>query len=84
MVHIPSELVIDTAMVANQGTNLLGPFSSMELNMEPFRVRKTAYLPAPLVRIFLRQYLALVEAWTRLRSVIINRSLEFDCLPIID
>ena len=75
MVHIPTNLSIDSAMASDLNTDLLGPFSSKFANVEPICVRKTIYLPAPYMFIFLEWYLTSVEAWARLTSAIINRGL---------
>ena len=83
-VHVLADLAIDAALAANPDTNLLGPFSSTDSNVEPLCIHKTIYLPAPFVGIFLRRYLMLVESCTRLHSAIVDRGLEVDCCYIID
>ena len=55
MVYDPTDLDIDTALAANLDTNLLGTLYSMNVNMNPPRVRKTIYLPAPFVGLLLKQ-----------------------------
>ena len=40
-VYIPTYLSIDTVMAANLDSNLLGPFTSKDANVEPLHVRKT-------------------------------------------
>ena len=77
-------LAIDTVQADNPDTDLLGPFYSTDTNVEPLLIRKTIYLPAPFVGIFLRRYLMLVESCTRLHSAIVDRGLEVDCCYIID
>ena len=84
IVHVPTDLVTDVALYANPDTNLLGPFSSTDKNVEPLRVPKTVYLPNPLIGLFLNWDLTIVEAWIRLRVAIINGGLEVDYHPIMD
>ena len=69
------DLTIDTAMVADSDTDLLGPFSSTDVKVKPLRVRKTGYLPAPFSGIFLERDLTPVEAWNRLYGTIIDGGL---------
>ena len=71
-IHVPTDLAIDAALAADLDTNLLGTFSSTDMNVEPLRIRKTIYLPAPFARLFLKWDLMPMEAWTRLRGAIIN------------
>ena len=52
--------------------------------MEPLRIRKTIYLPAPIVVILLKWDLTPAEAWTRLHSAIVGGGLEVDCPFKID
>ena len=52
--------------------------------MEPLRVRKKIYFPAPFVSLFLEQNLMPTEAWTRLSGAIVNVVQEVDFQPIID
>ena len=61
-VHFYTDLSIDTTMATNPGTDLLGHFSSTDVNVEPLCVRKTVCLPAPFVGIFLKRDLAPMEA----------------------
>ena len=83
-VYFPTDLAIDTTLVSNLGADLLGPFTSTYANVEPLCIRKTIYLPAPFIEIFLKWDLPPVEAWTRLHGAIIDGGLEVDCCPIID
>ena len=75
-VHVPTDLAIDAELSADPYTNLLGPFYSTDVNMEPLCICKTIYLPAPFVGIFLKQDLTPVEDWTRLCSTIIDGGIE--------
>ena len=74
--HVPTDLAIDAELSADPYTNLLGPFYSTDVNMEPLCICKTIYLPAPFVGIFLKQDLTPVEDWTRLCSTIIDGGIE--------
>ena len=40
-VHVPTNLVIDTALAADPETDLLGSLSSTNASVEPLRVHKT-------------------------------------------
>ena len=75
MVYDPTDLDIDTALAANLDTNLLGTLYSMNVNMNPPRVRKTIYLPAPFVGLLLKQDLKPVDSWTHLRGTIVDGGL---------
>ena len=77
-------MTIATALTDDPDTNLLGPFSSMDANVEPLRICKTVYQTAPFFGIFLERDLTPVEAWTRPCDAIVNRGLEVDCHPIIN
>ena len=55
MVRVPTDLAIDAVLSANLDTNLLGPFSSTEENVEPLRFRKAIYISAPFVRFLLER-----------------------------
>ena len=83
-VYFPTDLAIDTTLVADLDANLLGPFTSNDVNVEPLCIYKTICLPAPFIEIFLKWDLTPVEAWTRLRGAIIDGGLEVDCSPIIE
>ena len=84
LVHVPMELSINIALDADQDTNLMGPFSSTDTNVEPLCFRKTIYLPATFVRLFLERYLTPMEAWTHLCDTILNVGLKVDCRSIIE
>ena len=53
--HVPTDLAIDAVLASDLDTDLLGPFSSTDADVEPLRFRKMIYLPAPFVGIFLKQ-----------------------------
>ena len=74
-VHVTTYLDIDATLSANPDTNLLGIFYSTDAGVEPFRINKTVYLPAPFVEIFLERELVPAAAWTRLRGAIADRGL---------
>ena len=40
-VYAPTDMTINTAMAANLDSNLLGPFTSTDANVEPLHVRNT-------------------------------------------
>ena len=84
MVHAPTDLAIDTALDADPDSNLLGPFSYIDANLEPLCIRMTVYLPAPFVGIFPEWYLMPMEAWTRLHVTIVEVGLKVDCCHIIN
>ena len=54
-VHVCVDLAIDAELAADPDIDLLGPFTSTDVDVEPLRVRKTIYLPAPFFGIFLEQ-----------------------------
>ena len=62
-------------LAADPDTNLLGPFSTMDADMETLRIRKTFYPPITFIRIFLKWYLTPMEAWNRIPGAIINKGL---------
>ena len=83
-VYFPTELAIYTTLTADPHTNLLGHFTSMDANVEPLCIRNTICLPTTFIDLFLKWDLTPMEAWTRLRGVIIYGGLEVDFRPIID
>ena len=83
-IYFPTDLAINTTLTADPNAKLLGPLTSIDANLEPLCIRKTIYLPAPFIEIFLKWDLPPVEAWTRLHGAIIDGGLEVDCRPIIN
>ena len=83
-VYFPSDLTIDTTLVSDLDSDLLGTFTSTYANVEPLCIRKTICLPAPFIETFLTWDLTPVEAWTRIRGAIIDGGLELECRTIIN
>ena len=77
-------MAIDTTLAANPNTNLLGPFSSTDANLEPPPRQKYRIPNRAIFRVFLERDLMPVESCTLLRNTIVERGLEFDCFPITD
>ena len=71
-------------MAADPDVNILGPFTSINTNVERLRIRKIFYLPAPFVGLFIEKDLTPMEVWTRLCRTIFDGGLEVDCSPIIN
>ena len=71
-VHVPVTQAIDAALAVNPNLDLLGPYTADNADVEATCVKKTIYLPAPFVRIFLELNLKHVEAWSFLWGAIIN------------
>ena len=84
MVHILKDLAIDADLAKDLDVDLLGPFTTVDTDVEPLRVRKTIYLPAPFVGLFLERDLTLAEACTRICGAILDRVQDVDCQTIID
>ena len=63
---------------------LLGPFATNAPDVDTIRIRKTIYLPALFVGIFLERDLAPVDAWSRLNSAIVDAGAMVHCQTIID
>ena len=83
MVHFLTDLAIYTVLSCDPNTDLLGPFTAADAYVEPLRVLKTIYHPAPFVALFLEIYLMLTEASNRLRGTIVDAGHEVDCRPIV-
>ena len=56
-VHVLTDLAIDADLARNPNSNFLGPFTTVEMDVEPLRVSKLIYLSAPFVSILLNRYL---------------------------
>ena len=63
---------------------MLGPYGAGDAGVESIRCRKTVYVPAPYVGLFLSSDLTPVEAWQRLRGAIVDAAAEDACKPIVD
>ena len=53
IVHFLTDLAIDSELAHDPGMDLLGPFITVNADVEPLRVCKTIYLPVPFIEIFL-------------------------------
>ena len=73
MAHVLADLTMDAALSQDPDSDLLGAFNVADADMEPLYTRKTIYLSAPFVGIFLDRYIVPAEAWTRFRSAIVDR-----------
>ena len=60
------EQAIDNALSANPELDLLGLSTKDNADIESIRVRKTIYLPAPYVGVFLERDLTPDKVWSRL------------------
>ena len=83
MVHVPMAQAIHVALSADPKTDLLGPFTTDDADVDAIHVQKTIYLPSPFTGIFLERDLALVQAWSRLCGDIFEDSATVDFCPII-
>ena len=72
-------LAIDAAMDDDPNLDILGSFAADDADVDAIRVRKTIYLPFPLVGIFLERDLTPVEAWSHLRGTIVCAGATVDC-----
>ena len=61
--YVPATQSIDAALATNPDMDLLGLFTKEEADVEYICVRKTIYLPAPYLRIFLECNLTPAEVW---------------------
>ena len=77
-------MYIDASLAYYPYTNLLGPLSSTHVDVEPLCIRKTIYIPATFVRIFLERDLTPAEACTCLCNAIIDGAQEVGYCPIIN
>ena len=77
-------MIIDSALSSNPDTDLLGPFTSTDANVEPLCIRTTFYLPTLFVGILVEWDFMAMDSWTHLCNVIVDGDIEVDCLPIIE
>ena len=71
-IHVLADISIDVTLPQEPDADHLDPFTVVDMDVEPFCVHNTIYLPAPFVRIFLECYLTPMEVWTRLYGTILN------------
>ena len=76
--------MIDAALYVIPKMNVLGMFSVENADVYAIHVKKTIYLPAPYVRIFLKRELMPAETWSCLQGTIVDAGAEVDFRPIID
>ena len=74
--NVPTAAAIDTAIAGDADLKMLGPFNMGDAGVESVRCRKTVYVPAPYVGLLLGGDLTPVEAWQRLRGVIVDAAAE--------
>ena len=77
-------MAIDAALSLDPDADLLGPFTAADADVEPLHVRKTIYLPAPFVGLFLERDITPAEAWNRLHGAIVDAGQEVDFWPIVN
>ena len=83
-VYVSSAAAIDTSLSGYPNVTLMGPYGAGDTRVEIIRYRKTVYVPAPYVRLFLSAGLSPLEAWSRLRRAIVDAAAEAACRPIIN
>ena len=83
-VYIPSAATIDTSLAGDPTITLLGPYGAGDGGAEIMRCCKTVYVPAPYVGLLLGDKLTPIEAWNRLRGLIVVAAADAACLPVID
>ena len=83
-VYVPSAATIDTSISGDANITLLGPYGAGDAGVEIIRCRKTVYVTAPYVGLFLCADFSLVEARNRLRGAIVKVAAEAACRPLID
>ena len=83
-VHVPRAAIIDTYLAGDANLTLLGPYGAGDAGVETIRCRKTVYVPAPYVGLFLGAALTPIEAWHRLWGEIVDAAAEEAFRPLID
>ena len=83
-VLVPSAAPINAAINGDPDLKLLGPCGAGDAGVESIRCRKTVYVPAPYVGLFLGSDLTSIEAWKRVRGAIVDTAAEDACRPIVD
>ncbi len=82
--RVPTPNLIDTELAADPHVRLLGPYVHGDADTELVRCRRTCFVPAPYVALFLAHPLSPREAWNQVRAQIVTDNREVDCQPLID
>jgi hypothetical protein len=83
-VPVPSPQLIDNGYAADPAANLLGPNDIANDGIVNLRVRRTCFVPAPYVPLFLANPLTPRQAWEIVRSQIVTDNRQDQCLPLIN
>ena len=83
-VPVPNPEMIDAGYATDPTANLLGPNDLRNDGIENLRVRRTCFVPAPYVPLFLAKPLSPREAWEIVRSQIVTDNRTAACRPLID
>ena len=83
-VAVPSPEMIDAGYAVDPAANLLGPNDIRNDGITNLRVRRTCFVPAPYVPLFLAKPLSPREAWDTVRSQIVTDNRQEACRPLID
>ena len=83
-VPVPSPDMIDAGYAVDPNANLLGPNDIRNDGIENLRLRRTCFVPAPYVPLFLASPLSPRHAWDIVRSQIVTDNRQEECLPLIN
>ena len=82
--RLPTQAAVDTLLGADGDPDItLGPFNPGDADTEVVRLRRTCFVPAPYVSLFLTQPLSPRQAWETVVAQMVTDGVDGDCTPLI-